>query len=58
MNLLLTSLFSLEIINYVDRIIYIDGQTTITGTHDELLTKNESYRKLIEINENIYEHIN
>ena len=49
---------SLEIINYVDRIIYIDGQTTITGTHDELLTKNESYRKLIEINENIYEHIN
>lgn len=44
---------NLEIINYVDTIIYIDGKTTITGTHDELLSKNKNYKRLIEINNDV-----
>lgn len=44
---------NLEIINYVDTIIYIDGKTTITGTHDELLSKNKNYKRLIEINKDV-----
>lgn len=44
---------NLEIINYVDKIIYIDGQTTAMGTHNELLTKNRNYRNLVEINEDV-----
>lgn len=43
----------LEIINYVDRIIYIDGKTTMTGTHEELLIKNCNYRRLLQIKENV-----
>lgn len=44
---------NLEIINYVDNIIYIDNKTTILGTHEQLLKRNENYRKLIKIKENI-----
>jgi len=43
----------LEIINYVDNIIYIDGITTVMGTHNDLLKNNESYRNLININRDI-----
>lgn len=46
---------NLEIINYVDNIIYIDGITTVKGTHKELLEKNENYRKLIFIREDVIE---
>lgn len=44
---------NLDIINYVDNVIYIDGDTTAEGTHDELLEKNQNYRNLIIINKNI-----
>lgn len=44
---------NLEIINYVDTIIYVDQNTTMTGTHSELLAKNKDYKKLIEINEDV-----
>lgn len=44
---------NLEIINYVAKIIYIDGKTTIKGTHSELLTKSENYRNLIKIKEDV-----
>lgn len=44
---------NLEIVKYVDSIIYIDGKTTMTGTHKELFTKNKNYRNLIEIKENV-----
>ena len=44
---------NLEIINYSSNIIYIDKKTTLTGTHNELLNKSESYRNLIKIRENV-----
>lgn len=44
---------NLEIIKYVDNIIYIDGLTTIKGSHKELLEKSENYRNLIYIRENV-----
>lgn len=44
---------NLEIINYVSNIIYIDGTTTLTGTHNELLSKSESYRNLMKIKEDV-----
>ena len=44
---------NLEIINYVVKIIYIDGKTTIKGTHSELLAKSENYRNLIKIKEDV-----
>lgn len=44
---------NLEIINYVDTIIYIDKDTTMTGIHSELVEKNNNYKKLIEINEDV-----
>lgn len=44
---------NLEIINYVTNIIFIDKTTTLTGTHNELLAKSESYRNLIKIKENV-----
>lgn len=44
---------NLEIINYADNIIFIDNQTTIKGTHKDLLERNENYKKLIEINKNV-----
>ena len=37
----------LEIIDYVDKIIYIDEKTTLTGKHKELLANNQNYRNLI-----------
>lgn len=43
----------LEIIKYVDIVIYINGKTTSIGTHDELIEKNENYRNLIQIKENV-----
>ena len=43
----------LEILNYVNSIIYIDKKMTTKGTHSELLSKNENYRKLIEINKDV-----
>ncbi len=44
---------NLEIINYADNIIYIDGKTTASGTHGELITKNKNYKNLIQIKENV-----
>lgn len=44
---------NLEIINYVDRIIYIDKKTTAMSTHDDLLKRNKNYNNLIKINKNI-----
>ena len=44
---------NLEIINYAHNIIYIDGLTTVQGTHDELLKLNENYRNLIYIREDV-----
>lgn len=44
---------NLEIIDYVSNIIYIDGTTTLIGTHNELLDKSESYRNLIKIKEDV-----
>lgn len=44
---------NLEIINYTDNIIYIDGKTTASGTHSELITKNNNYKNLIQIKENV-----
>lgn len=44
---------NLEIINYVDNVIYIDGITTVKGTHEELLELNENYRNLIYIREDV-----
>ena len=43
----------LEIINYADNIIYIDGKTTIKGSHKELFARSQNYRNLITIKENI-----
>lgn len=43
----------LEVIKYVDSIIYIDGKNTVRGTHSELMTKSDDYKRLIEIKENI-----
>ncbi len=43
----------LKVVDYVNKIIYIDGKTSITGTNNELLIRNENYRKLIEIKENV-----
>lgn len=44
---------NLDIIKYVDIVIYIDGKTTTAGTHDELLARNKNYKNLIEIKENV-----
>ncbi len=44
---------NLEIIDYVDSIIYIDGITTVKSSHQELLKKNKNYRNLIYMKENI-----
>ena len=44
---------NLEIINYATNIIYIDGKSTLTGTHNELLSKSENYRNLIKIKEDV-----
>lgn len=44
---------NLEIINYVDNIIYINKKTTTMGTHNELMVRNKNYKEMIEINENI-----
>lgn len=44
---------NLEIINYVNNIIYIDGITTIKGTHEELLRRNENYKNLIYIRKDV-----
>lgn len=41
---------NLEIIDYVDNIIYIDKNTTTKGKHKELLKRNKNYKKLLEIN--------
>ena len=44
---------NLEIINYVTKIIYINGTSTLKGTHNELLTKSKDYRNLIKIKEDV-----
>lgn len=44
---------NLEIINFVDNIIYIDEKTITKGTHKELLEKNKNYKQLIEINKDV-----
>ena len=44
---------NLEVINYADTIIYIDGKTTISGSHEELMARNMNYKRLIEINKNL-----
>jgi len=43
----------LEIINYIDNIIYIDGANVIKGTHEDISKNNKNYRNLIQIYENI-----
>ena len=43
----------LNIVEYVDRIIYIDNRTTIIGKHIELMNRNSKYEKLINMNYNI-----
>ena len=43
----------LEIINYVDNIIYIDGITTVTGRHEDLIKNNMNYKNLMRINNDI-----
>lgn len=40
----------LSIIEYVDRIIYIDNNTTTIGEHEELINKNLRYKKLVNMN--------
>ena len=44
---------NLEIINYVDNIIYINENTTMYGKHEELLKRNKNYKNLIEINKDV-----
>lgn len=44
---------NLEIIDYVDNIIYINEKTTMTGTNEELLQKNRDYKNLIEVSKDI-----
>lgn len=44
---------NLEIIKYVNKVIYIDNKTTICGTHDELLKRSKGYKNLIEIKEDV-----
>lgn len=44
---------NLEIIDYVSKIIYINGKTTQTGTHNQLLAKSKNYRNLIKMKENV-----
>lgn len=44
---------NLEVLNYVDSVIYVDGETTVKDTHNELLKKNDNYRKLIEMHNNV-----
>lgn len=43
----------LSIIEYVDRIIYIDNRTTIIGEHIELMNRSSKYEKLVNKNFNI-----
>ena len=43
----------LEIIDYIDNVIYIDGNTTVKGTHKELLQINECYKRLMDVSKNI-----
>lgn len=40
----------LNMVEYVDRIIYIDEKTTIVGKHSELINRNSKYRELIKRN--------
>lgn len=40
----------LSITKYVDRIIYIDDNTTIVGEHSDLIKRNSKYRKLVKMN--------
>lgn len=44
---------NLEIIDYVSKIIYINGKTTQTGTNNQLLAKSKNYRNLIKMKENV-----
>lgn len=44
---------NLEIINFVDSIIYINQKTTIKATHEELLKRNINYKNLININKDV-----
>lgn len=38
---------NMEILKYVDRVIFISNYTTYVGTHDELYEKNREYKKFI-----------
>lgn len=40
----------LNMVEYVDRIIYIDDNTTIVGEHNELIKRNSKYKKLVKMN--------
>lgn len=44
---------NLEIINYVDNIIYIDNKTSTKGNNEELLKRNKNYKNLIKLKEDI-----
>ncbi len=43
----------LSIIEYVDKIIYIDNKTSNVGEHEELINKNSKYKELVKMNYNI-----
>lgn len=43
---------NLEIIDFVDSIIYINKHTTTKNTHEELMRRNQDYRNLIQISKN------
>lgn len=38
---------NMEILNYIDRVIFINNHTTYVGTHEELLERNKEYKKYI-----------
>ena len=38
---------NMEILKYVDRVIFISNHTTHIGTHNELYEKNKEYKKYI-----------
>ncbi len=44
---------NLEIIDFVDSVIYIHKNTTTKDTHEALMKRNQDYRNLIQIRENV-----
>ncbi len=42
----------IEIVKKCDKVLYINDKTIETGTHEELIKENKSYKEIIEVNEN------